>query len=591
MVTRSIINNFFIIIFTLLFFSSVDAYLIISSDSNVSLCSGGVVSFPLTVFNNDSLPHDISVSKSGVVAEYATIFPSSKQIPANSSADFIVWLVSPSKLYLSGELALSFNEFPWSIPVSFNNCHAVSLTPDDFVKNTCVLSAIEFRINVSNSGYSDEVLNFDFNGIGSDYSDIAFDRMIIARNSSEVSYVFFWPQKVAGEYSIILRAFNDFIDESLPLKVVVDTCNDFAVSLPEGLRVCEGSNFSSSVNLKNIGLFNDTYHIKTAGDFILSAYDFSLQPNSSFNSSIIFSPFCDSDGLVRGSFNFGSDNSLRVYNNSFDVIVDDCYSFNSSFSSANNICVCDYLNSSLTVFNNGIYEQDYSLSESSDYLSFAFYNFSLSPKTFIDIPFSFSSCTPGRFSVPVSVTEWSNCSSSTILNLSLEVFPENICKKPAITLPSDRFDLIGLTSYSIPVSVRNLGFYNVSYTIGFAGSAASWVYFANSAAFALSPAESAVLDLLVVPPEDLKGDFYELFINVYDNLSLLESKRVVFSSRRLGPVSYVVSLQSGNESFPFLVVAIIILLAVNFFFLVKFLKFKSASSSYGRRGKREKDTS
>ncbi len=574
------------------------------SSSPVFFCDYGTKVLDFNVTNSFSFPVNISLSKSGLITQYADV-----EFMTGGSIGPILYLeLSPGQtVSVSAIITLNRNfdygqkqlevtaDWGGSVTKSFDvflmNCNSVSISPDSVKKSACLLSPIEYLVNVTNTGSFDESLSASLTGEGLDYARLSSDSFYLKKGDSKNLYVFFYPTKSTGNFTTLLNVFNDKISSSATLVSSITKCADYNVSLPDSIRLCEGSNQSFTGKITNTGSVADSYSVLASSPVLSSDFksDIQISSGNSSNFSASISPSCSQSGLYNLSVSIVPSQAFQSFSSNIPVHVDNCYYFNASQQGSRNVCACENSDFNVSVSNKGYFAQNYSISYNQD-------NFFI-PKTMLEInpgetaviPVHFSSCNPGLYDADIKVTEMSNCSSTLSVPASINVLSEQDCRKISIGT-ANSYELNELSQYNIPVAFRNDGIRPANYSVQFSGSASSWVYASTASSFLLFPGNGTVLNFLVIPPKGLSDQSYDLVVNVFSGNSLVSYKKIVFSKQSFMPSIVPQASSRDFSGIDYFVltffVFIVFLLFFYFDILASFLRHSFEELYYVFRGKK-----
>lgn len=542
------------------------------------LCYGqtGTVDIVLENPLNHSL--DVRMSKVSVPSDLQVdFFYDTISIASGESKRIPVFVTAHTSNYGEKSFVLSFSSEDFSVSKSFDiflkNCHQVSVSADSLSKDVCLFTSEEFEVTLFNSGMYDEHLSLSLSGNGAGYAKLSREGdnvLELRQNESRSVYLFVYPSEKVGNFSLIIDIFNEYTQKTVPLNINVESCSDFTVEMPSYVGVCENSQAVVPVNVSNTGISSDQYSVFLSGPpgLILSNSSFKIDSGRSIILNVTVPPECEEHGTYYANLTFSGVNSFKSVNEQLKIIVDDCYNFNIDFNEPPKVCSCDSVQFNLTLYNSGSSVQEYYISENSELISFLRNNLTLNSGEFASVPFIFSSCEVGEYSIPLVVTDNSSCITKKVKYFNIEAIGEGDCFR-AIILPSQKlYPLNSLSQYNIPVSVRNLGIKNASYHFEFSGSAGSWVYAVSDVNLNISSMNTGLFNVLVVPPDNLSSDSFELVINAFVNNNLVGSDSVSFEKERDVSVPQVVSYASKKVPFEWFYFILVLIISPLLLFLV-----------------------
>ncbi len=559
------------------------------------LCESQSIVVNVVLKNNFDVPLIVSWSKESVPRDLLVDSPKKSILLLPNSSENLPLVITPQGNEYGEKnfnIAIISENFTRTIQVKvfLKNCHDISVNVENLSKDVCLFTSDEFEIIVNNTGLYDEVLSVKLSGDGTNYVKLSREggnALVIPKNDSRKLFLFVYPSGPAGDFKMVVDIYNDKIQKSIPLQVRFSKCNDFSVSIPSSVEVCENSKQSINITVLNLGVNEDEYRIFLKGPpgLLLSNSSVPLAANNSYNIGLAIPPDCEEYGIYFADVFLESKNSGLQKNESLKMVVDNCYNFEMDYSGSGSLCACDEYNGNLSIFNNGKYAQEYIFAETSDYLELKADTITLDPNSSAVVPFSFRSCEEGVYSFPVIVTDNSSCHTKKVRNVEFVVLPTNKCVRASVEPAQETYTLSSLAQYNIPVIIKNMGVQVSDYSFEFAGSAGSWVYAQTKDSFALEPNSLEKVNFLVVPPQNLSDNSYELVVNVFSKGVLSGSGKIIFSKdKKSSPIVSYVVMDRENAELSYLLLILLVLFLVlilnNRRRLASFLRKQNAQDTY-----------
>jgi len=506
------------------------------------VCPRSTGLFADVIQNNGDEILDVSVSSSGSAAVFATTVPTGFVLMPGQIKNIYTY-ITPMSSVDSGSYSLILSANANGISNGINHdvlvkdCYDYSFVANDVQKNVCPCDSEKFSFVVTNNGeYSESYLL----GVDGSYKS----RVVLSQNTltlapGESKEIFAYVQSDCedqGEYgfSVIVDPINGKAIKSQNVKFIVDACYDFDVNTERDLiNMCEHSQESVQINVKNDGSTTNDYNLKVDGPIWanLDANKLQISPGAEKTVTLELVPDYGVEGSFQITFSAVPEKGNVQAVNIFNVNVKKCYDVSVMIEKdADRICNALENTYNVVVRNQGEYAKDFFVDVSGPaWASLDETSLSLVAGEEKQITLSVApsyDVEAKEYPITISVSAKDSAKIASSDEITIETVTREDCYDASLNVEKDSVKVYYDSTATVPVVVDNRGADMASYSLDVSGTASNFVYL-NPSVVEVAAGASEVVYLYIAPSNKVNNGDYSATVTVrLDDTTIMASDSV-----------------------------------------------------------------
>ena len=492
-----------------------------SNEVTRSTCQGSTILFTANVFGEGNF----NVNLDGSGSSWSTVVPNGVVIRNNARQIYVYSTpnnnVNPGKYNLN--LIVSNNKETKKIPFTINveNCHSLQLT-GDALKEICGGNVASYNYQIKNLGNYKE--NYQLKLKGPKFITLSQD--IISLNPGEAKNFYAYMGQNSESSKFTVSTFNNYGISEINSELKVNSCYDFSLSTNRDfVNFCEHSQEKVIIDVKNLGIHQDTYNlgIKGPGWANLEKNELVLNPGKSEKVNLVMSPDYGVNGNFDIELNVNSIGSSKTgivraqVNKCNDVFID---------IKDKEINLCNNAKIPVYIRNTGSFNKEFRLETSEQWASFDNYQLKLNSEEEKNLNLILSVENLERRSYDLYARILALDDSGLNMNdkIKINLLNQNQCHNIEI-ISDSQISVKQSSSSTLPIIVKNNGNEKLIYEISLTGDGSSFTRL-NPSVIELDPGSSEAIYLYSAPSIEINPGVYNVDVRVSYNNNLLDSKNI-----------------------------------------------------------------